>query len=126
MTNKIATVTNAAASAVGGFIGGAAASTASAARKAGVGKEGTTTHATASTVKDGVVALVEVFDAMHDAGRHIVQTSAAETATSVEYRSALAVPPFTVDCNVRPAGGSHMVVPQVARSPAVSDTKATR
>jgi hypothetical protein len=36
----------------------------------------------------GVVAVLDVFDSMHDAGRHVVSTGAHETATCVQYKCA--------------------------------------
>jgi hypothetical protein len=89
-TAKVASVTTGVASRVGGAIGSVAFGAKETAKKAGFGKEGSVTHGVASTMKDSVCALVEVFDAMHDAGRHVVSTGAEETATCVQYRCAFA------------------------------------
>jgi hypothetical protein len=45
-------------------------------------------HRGGRKVKTGVIALIDVFDAMHDAARHVISTGAEETATCVQYRRA--------------------------------------
>eukprot|EP00892_Ulva_mutabilis_P012711 jgi/Ulvmu1/9812/UM056_0053.1 len=85
-TETIAKVTTAVAGAVGTAIGSVAHGAVSSAKKAGVAKEGSTSRHAAQVGKAGLVALVEVFDAMHDAGRHVVKQGATETATCVQYR----------------------------------------
>jgi hypothetical protein len=42
-------------------------------------------------LKSGVVAVVEVFDAMHDAGRAVLSTGTTETVTCVHYKCAIPV-----------------------------------
>jgi hypothetical protein len=86
VTSSVASVTTAVAGAIGTAIGSVAHATISGIKKTGVGKEGSSTHRAGTVGKAGVVALVEVFDAMHDAGRNVVKQGATETATCVEYR----------------------------------------
>lgn len=85
-TEAIAKVTTAVAGAVGTAIGSVAQGAVSTAKRSGVAKEGSTSRHAARVGKAGLVALVEVFDAMHDAGRKVVKEGATETATCVQYR----------------------------------------
>lgn len=87
-TETIAKVTTAVAGAVGTAVGTVAQGAVSTAKRSGVAKEGSTSRHAARVGKAGLVALVEVFDAMHDAGRKVVQQGATETATCVQYRCA--------------------------------------
>lgn len=85
-TETIAKVTTAVAGAVGTAIGSVAHGAVSTAKRSGVAKEGSSSRHAARVGKAGLVALVEVFDAMHDAGRQVVKQGATETATCVQYR----------------------------------------
>lgn len=84
-TAKSATSTAAwVATGVAGAVGSTIGTVAHVAGKPFRGKakgRGPVTTGTAS-----VIALVEVLDAMHDAGRNVVATGAAETATCIQYR----------------------------------------
>lgn len=102
MSGKVAAVSTTVAGAVGSAIGTvAAAATDRAKAHKDIAPEGSKSRRVLSTCKVGVVAVVDVFDAMHDAGRHVVTTGADETATCVQYRCAL--PP----CPTARAEGHH-------------------
>lgn len=91
-TETFAKVTTAVAGAVGTAVGSVAHGAVSTAKRSGLAKEGSSSRHAARVGKAGLVALVEVFDAMHDAGRKVVQQGATETATCVQYRCATLSP----------------------------------
>ena len=89
VSSKMAAVSTSVAGAVGSAIGSVAAAASDRAQQhKALAPEGSKSRRVLSTCKVGVVAVVDVFDAMHDAGRHIVTTGADETATCVQYRCA--------------------------------------
>ena len=55
-------------------------------KQSGAAEEGTGMRKAARVGKAGVVAVVEVFDAMHDSGRKVLSSGSTETATCVQYR----------------------------------------
>ena len=62
-------------------------------KQSGAAEEGTGMRKAARVGKAGVIAVVEVFDAMHDAGRKVLSSGATETATCVQYRCACGAAP---------------------------------
>lgn len=85
-TGTVAKYTSIAADALGSAIGSVANSAASRMKQKGVAKEGSSTRKAAKVGKAGIVAVVEVFDSMHDAGRQVLASGSTETATCVQYR----------------------------------------
>ena len=88
MTERAAVVTTTVASKVGNVIGNVAYGAKEGLVKSGAVREGGRVHRAGGKFKQGVIALIDVFDAMHDAARHVISTGAEETATCVQYRCA--------------------------------------
>ena len=85
-TSKVAAMTGTVAATVGAAVGTAAYTAKEGLKSSGIVREGGKAHRAGGHVKQGVIALVEVFDTMHDAGRHVVSTGVEETVTCVQYR----------------------------------------